>query len=240
MHASLALAVLLVIQLDRPSSAGSKPAADSIAPDPAWKSLGRSLWFDPKEKRLCLRARVALRDGYLEHLMCLKGTKEHEAILATDAVPNQIHAGLLLTGAEAGRPVQFFPKFEPPTGSAIAIELRWMKNGKVQKQDAREWVKSEKNATLERDWVFAGSQLYDDPVTKKKRYAADEGDLITVANFSSAILDLPIESSANDANRSFAANTEKIPPVGTEVLVSLSPRAAKPGAKAGKGATRTQ
>ena len=97
-----------------------------IQPDPAWKSLGRSLWFDPKAKRLVLRARVVLREGYLEHLMCSKGTKEHEAILATDAVPHQIHAGLLLTGAEPGHPVQFVPKFEPPTGSRdrdrIALE----------------------------------------------------------------------------------------------------------------------
>ena len=97
--------------------------------------------------------------------------------------------------------MQFFPKFEPPTGSAIAIELQWKKDGKVHTQDARQWVKGDKDKPLERDWVFAGSQFYDDPVTKKKRYAADEGDLITVANFGSAILDLPIESSANDAER---------------------------------------
>ena len=99
-----------------PAKAGAEPAAEPIQPDPAWTNLGRSLWFDPKAEATLLRARVVLRDGYLEHLMCSKGTKEHEAILATDAVPNQIHAGLLLTGADPGHPVQFVPKFEPPTG----------------------------------------------------------------------------------------------------------------------------
>jgi len=196
--------------------------------------MGHNLWFDAKEKRLYLRARVVLRDGFLEHLMCSKGTKEHEAILATDAIPNQIHTVLLMTGADAGKPVQFFPKFEPPTGTAIAIELMWMRDGKVQKQDARKWIKADKNMPLERDWVFAGSQLYDDTITKKRRYAADEGDLITVANFASAILDLPIESSANDADRAFTTNTEMIPPIGTEVFVALYPRpkpAQKPAAK---------
>ena len=73
--------------------------------------MGRSLWFDRKAKKVILRARVVLREGYLEHFMCSKGTKEHEAILATDAVPHLIHAGLLLTGAEAGHPVRFVPKF---------------------------------------------------------------------------------------------------------------------------------
>ncbi len=92
---------------------------------------GRSLWFDPENKQLVVRAKVVLREGPLEHLVCLKGTKEHEAILATDAQPRQIHAGLLLTGAEPGHPVRFEPKFEPPAGTPIAIELLWMTDGKT-------------------------------------------------------------------------------------------------------------
>jgi hypothetical protein len=230
MYAGLALAFLLAIAA-ADDGAKAKPAA--IGPDPSWKSLGRSLWFDPKAKRLMISARVVLREGYLEHLMCSKGTKEHEAILATDAVPLQIHAGLLLTGAEPGRPVQFLPKFEPPTGSAIAIELRWNQDGKPHTSDARQWIRDEKNTPLARDWVFAGSQFYEDPTSKQKRYAAEEGDLITVANFGSSILDLPIESSANDAERAFATNTEKIPPIGTEVYLSLGPRPVKSSEKAG-------
>jgi hypothetical protein len=200
--------------------------------------MGRSLWFDPKTRRLVLKARVVLREGVLEHLMCSKGTKEHEAVLATDAAPRQIHAVLLTTGAEPGHPVRFVPKFEPPTGSAIAIELRWVQDGTGHHADAREWVKDEKsNKPLATDWVFGGSELYDDPISKKRRYAADDGDLFTVANFASAILDLPIASSANDADRVFSANTAKIPPLGTEVFLLLGPRsdkahtASKPGAK---------
>jgi hypothetical protein len=239
MHLALALAVLIGSQVDGPAKAGAKPAGESIEPDPAWKPQGRSLWFDPKQRRLYLRARVVLRDGYLEHLMCSKGTKEHEAILATDAVPLEIHRSLILTRAEQGKPVQFFPKFEPPTGSPIAIELQWKKDGKVHKQDARQWVKGDKDKPLQRDWVFAGSQFYDDPVTKKKRYAADDGDLITVANFGSAILDLPIESSANDAERVFVTNTAQIPEVGTEVMVALYPRPEKPAPKPPASAPRT-
>jgi hypothetical protein len=168
---------------------------------------------------------VVLREGILEHLMCVKGTKEHEAILATDAPPRLIHAALLLTGAEVGHPVQFQPKFAPPAGTPIAIELRWQQDGKLQKSDARQWVWDEKTKKpLAIDWVFAGSILDEDPITKKPRYGADDGDLFTVANFGTAILDLPMASSANDADRTFSARTEKIPPLGTEVFVVLSPR----------------
>jgi hypothetical protein len=230
MHVALVLAVLVGYQDEVPAKATAKTAAAAPEPDASWKKLGRSLWFDPKEKRLYLKARVVLRDGNLEHLMCLKGTKEHEAILATDAVPLEIHTGLILTRADAGKPVQFVPKFEPPTGSAVAIEVRWLQDGKLRTQDAREWVKGDNGKPLSRDWVFAGSFFYDDPFSKKKRYAADDGDLITVANFSNAILDLPIESSANDTERAFMANPAHVPEVGTEVLVALYPRPVKPAA----------
>ena len=59
---------------------------------------------------------MCLREGYLEHLLCLSRSKEHESILATEAAPRMIHAGLLLTGAEAGKPVQFLPEFRAPSG----------------------------------------------------------------------------------------------------------------------------
>ncbi len=203
------------------------PTADlrGLEPEPGWKELGRSLWFDPKEKQVIVRARVVLREGVLEHLMCVKGTKEHEAIVSTDAPPRAIHAALILSGAKEGHPVRFQPKFEPPAGTPIAIELRWLQEGRLHKSDARQWVWDEKTkAPLAIDWVFAGSVLYEDPITKKPAYAADEGDLITVANFASAILDLPMASSANDAERTFSAHTAKIPPLGTQVFMVLTPR----------------
>jgi hypothetical protein len=219
---SIATVMLLAgPQIEEKSSA----KADSLQPEKEWKSMGRSLWLDGNNKRVVLKARVVLREGVLEHLLCLKGTKEHEAILATDAVPFQIHALLLRVGAKSGHPVRFAPKFEPPSGTPIAIELRWQQDGNVHHSDARQWVKDEKaNKPLAIDWVFAGSDFYDDPVTKTRRYAADDGDLFTVANFANAILDLPISSSANDAERTFFANTDKVPALGTDVFLLMGPR----------------
>jgi hypothetical protein len=209
---------------DQPPAQTPAPARPALEPEPGWKPLGRNLWFDPIGKRLIIRAKVVLREGPLEHLLCLKGTKEHEAILAADAPPRQIHAGLLLTGAEPGHPVRFVPQFEPPAGTPIAIELHWKADGHSRQADARSWVRDGKSGqALKEGWVFAGSELLTDPATKKTVYAADDGDLITVANFGSAILDLPFASSASDAERGFVANTPQVPPLGTEVFVVLRP-----------------
>jgi hypothetical protein len=234
----LALLACLAICAEPPRG-DAKSAAPVLQPDPEWREFGRNLWFDAREKRAILRARVVLREGVLEHLMCAKGTKEHEAILATDAPPRGIHTVLILTGAEPGHPVKFLPKFEPPAGAAIAIELHWRENGEIRKTDARQWVWDEKTKTpLAIDWVFAGSMIYEDPVTKKPAYAADEGDLITVANFGGAILDVPMASSASDSERVFSAHTAKVPPIGTEVFMILAPRRVKSGAKSVTGANR--
>ena len=49
------------------------------------------------------------------------------------------------------------------------------------------------------DWVFAGSRLVDDPLERTKQYyLANEGDVICVANFEGAMLDLPIRSSKGE------------------------------------------
>ena len=79
-----------------------KPTVEVLQPDPGWKKLGRNLWFDPKAKKVILRARVVLREGYLEHFMCSKGTKEHEVILTADCDAEVIHAALLAAGGGFG------------------------------------------------------------------------------------------------------------------------------------------
>lgn len=223
---------------------------DDFKPNPGWRALGKAIWFDPVEKRLLVRARVVLREGFLEHLLCLEQTKEHESILATEAPARMIHAGLLLIGAEVGHPVRFEPTFAPPAGTPIQIEVEWAgPDGVLVRRDARTWIKNEKTGqTLMHDWVFAGSQLFRDEETNRALYAADGGDLVTVANFMSAILDVPFASSADDTNHSFVANTEVLPPRNTRVTLILRAKGAgKPagpppreknreGAETGRGA----
>ena len=211
------------------------PPADKFTPEPSWRKLDDSnaLFFDAKDKRLILRARVCLREGYLEHLLCKDKTKEHESVLATTAAPRMIHAGLLLTGAEAGHPVRYRPRFEPPSGSKILVTVEWTEDGKVKTADARDFIVAEKSKKpLAEGWVFAGSDTFphpDDP--KTILYAADGGDLFTVANFTSSILDVPFASSGNDAERSFMANTAKIPPKNTYVSLILRPAPAETAKK---------
>jgi hypothetical protein len=156
---------------------------------------------------------------------CPKGSKEHESVIAVRSNAQLVHAGLLAVGAIAGHPVQFNPKYAPATGTTIDILVLWQDDQGKHKVRAQEWVKDSKTGEeMKYDWVFGGSAFWTDETTGEKFYHADGGDFICLSNFSTATLDLPIESSqANDALL-FSAFTERIPPRGTKVRLVLIPR----------------
>jgi hypothetical protein len=202
--------------------------AMGFAPTPPEKKrveLGKNVFFEKEgeARRVILLAKVVLREGQLEGLLTRKGTKEHEYILAVEADARTIHAALLAAGAKPGKPVQFEPKYVPASGSPIKITLRYKKDKETITVPAQEWIRAVKaKKTLDQNWVFAGSQEVPDFDDKtKKIYLANQGDLVCVCNMDTAMLDLPIASPKAFDDRVYDANTEKIPPVGTEVEIIL-------------------
>lgn len=71
-------------------------------------------------------------------------------------------------------------------------------------------------------WVFAGSGFYD-LGDGTRRYQAEDGNVICVANFGDAMIDLSIPSTASNEGLEFEPYTERIPPLGTPVEVDLIP-----------------
>jgi hypothetical protein len=173
-----------------------------------------------------VNATVCLREGMLEHLMCRQRTKEHEAILAADVDARDIHKALLVAGAKPGSTVRYEPRFQPPSGTPIRVTLQYEKNGQKVTAPGRDWIRYIKSKkALDEDWVFAGSVFVTDPLNKDRPplYGANGGDVICVANFETAMLDLPIDSSKDNSDLSFEAFTERIPPLDTNVTVILEP-----------------
>jgi hypothetical protein len=76
---------------------------------------------------------------------------------------------------------------------------------------------------MKADWVFTGSGIFNDEETGKEYYLAEDGDLICVANFASATIDVAAASSAQNEERLFEAYTDRIPPKDTPVTVELIP-----------------
>jgi hypothetical protein len=195
--------------------------------------IGKNVFLEIQgdKRRVVVNASVCLREGPLEQLLTRKGTKEHEAILAADVDARDIHTALILARAKPGSTVKFKKvngKFTviPPSGTRIKVSLRYQDKGKEVTIPAQRWVRVSKTGKdLAHDWVFAGSVLFRDPLDPKRPllYGANDGDVICVANFDGALLDLPINSSKSNAELAFEAHTQRIPPVGTKVTIILEP-----------------
>ena len=135
-----------------------------------------------------------------------------------------VHTGLLAIGAKPGKPVQYQPEYVAATGTPIKVEVEWKTaDGKTVRRPAQEMVRHLKTRKpLKEDWIFAGSGFWKDETTGQKYYQAEGGELICVSNFSTAMLDLPVESSQANSNLLFEALTDNIPELGTDVRLILS------------------
>ena len=56
---------------------------------------------------------------------------------------------------------------------------------------------------------------------------ANSGDIISISNFPYSMLEMPVEISKDDANLTYEAKTDKIPPQWSKVWVLLEPVPAK-------------
>jgi|GEM_PF-802708 len=194
-----------------------------------------NVWIDPKNQRVLMVGEVCLREGQLEMFACLKGTKEHEAIVAVPTKAFVVHAALMALGAEPGGAAKFVPKYSPAAGPRVDVTLFWTDaQGKRHQAAAQDWIRNSRTEKPMTDyWVFGGSDFYVDEEAGQRYYRAEDGDFICISNFNSAMLDLPIESSQSNEALLFQALTASIPPVGTKVTLALTPRLEpkKPGAK---------
>ena len=90
--------------------------------------------------------------------------------------------------------------------------------------DARRWIHQVKSEQpMDAEWVFAGSGFWKDPSDGREYYQADGGDMICVSNFSTAMLDISIASSAESDQLMFQPATDVIPERGTPVRIVLVP-----------------
>jgi hypothetical protein len=102
-----------------------------------------------------------------------------------------------------------------------------MSDDKAYQQAIKSMYERSQPQEMAADWVFTGSGFYvetEGPDKGMKYYKAEGGEVICVANFPSAMIDVNQEStSSGEANLLYEAATELIPPLDTKVTVEISP-----------------
>jgi len=223
------------------SSAWCADGAEQPPAKPAEKvvKIG-NVSVDLAKRQVSFDAEVCLREGVLEFMIVEWKTKTHESLLQTKAKSSHVHAGLLMLGLTAGKPARWSGQemgamFLSPSGAAVKVQFEWTDNeGKKHLVDAADWLTGAEGQEIQLPdrWIFVGSEILPDG-----RYWAEvEGETVSLTNFASAVLDVPFRSSSADAERTFYAKQDAVPPVGTKLRVVITPL---PGAEKAPDARAT-
>jgi len=218
-----AISLLCSVSAGYAADAKNPPASQ---PAPKVVRIGQ-VRVDPKNRQVSFDSEVCLCEGALEFLLVQWQSKTHESILHTKAKASHIHAGLLMLGLTAGKPArwsgqQMGGRFLPPAGPGLKIKVVWKDaDGNSRGADVGEWLTGQDDQEIERpeQWIFIGSDILPDG-----RYWAElDGEIISLTNFASAVIDVPFRSSSVNDLRGIYADTNEIPPAGTSVEVVITP-----------------
>jgi hypothetical protein len=172
---------------------------------------------------------------FLEVVVCTADTKEHEALVVTEAKASHVHAALLLAGLLPGKPGRWTfenDKLKPiaPEGDALRVTLTArMPDGSTKALKPEEMIVHAQSGRHFGEvggrsgrWVFAGSQI----VTRagKEWYDADgAGTLIGLTTFGSETIAWSevISHEAAVEEPVWIADSKATPPVGTPMTVTI-------------------
>ncbi|MCX5649176.1 MAG: YdjY domain-containing protein [Planctomycetota bacterium] len=203
---------------------------------------------DTAKSEVRLEGKVCLQEGALELVVCSEGTREHESIVVVKARPSHVTFALALLGLEPGQPAHWTEAraFSPPAGETLDITARFFtvsdeekarvdkliaEGAKPEKIQVRKTLLKEVPAykllrlsgsaaevTRPIEWVYVGRP------EKNMLVAADrEGTVVCLSNFVEAVIDVPFESTAVNADLLYEANPNVVPPVGTPVELVIRP-----------------
>ncbi len=190
---------------------------------------------DRKNKIVEIEGKIILplQADWLELLACAPKSREHESIISLDAKPSHVHGALMLIGLKPGSPLRAERvgdnwKFHPPTGPKVAVTIHYELKGKKYDVPANDWIVDQKTRKPLPDniWLFTGSKMYE--VDGKSIYIADiEGNILSLVNFQDEVLarmnDKRGGQEGGGGNEAWAANTKAIPPIGTKIILRLTP-----------------
>ncbi len=201
-------------------------------PEPI-RDLPGGIKVDRAGRTVRAAGKIVFREGPLEFLACSSGTKEHESVIVLEAKPFVLHLAVLALNVKPGSPVDQAEKKQVPKGQDFMLFVAWTdKDGKRHEVPANRFVREVKGKKLlaENRWVFTGSRVEREPKTGRRLYMADQtGAMVSVYHDPTTMFDLPLAEA--DSDETYEANTEAIPPLNTEVELTLKVKPDKPDKK---------
>lgn len=244
-------------QAAEPAKPAQQAAADSLAP----REVFPGVRVDVASKLVEIDGTIAIDAHrttdkgqrlvvFLETLVCMKDSKEHESLVVTDAKASQVHAALLLVGLKPGEPGRWERRKDgdkntlvgiAPKGDAVRVTIATKhEDGTLGDEvDALEWVVNQRDARAFRQiepdaaLVFAGSKMVKprrrmiDPEKSDQPevYAGDlEGTIVGLTSFGTETIGVTAmyNPDAGTQEPEWIAS-ERLPAVGSKAVVRVRP-----------------
>lgn len=224
-------AALLLAALLAGACAAPEPVLREAFPGVRVDARTRTVEFDGEVPVDAAGSRI-----FLEVVACARGSREHEALVVTDARPSHVHAALLLVGLTPGAPGSWRwqggrLEATPPSGDAVEALLLWRDaGGRLRRATPDQWIRDVDSGrglwegSVE-PWVFAGSLFR--RVRAGEVYAADvEGTIVGLATFGDEVVawSRVFSPEASIQPPQWIADPARTPPAGTKVTVRLRGR----------------
>lgn len=178
-------------------------------------------------------AEVADRgDDWVELIACVKGTRDYEAVVVTEARPSHVHLALLTLELEPGKPMSWHKAeqgddfvTEPATGPVLEVfYVMTDEEGNETEIPANAWVWNKQTGEVmdTNRWLFTGSRIMQQG--EEHVYLADvNGTVVSVVNFGDDLLVRATDLTNQSDGGQWQAKADNIPPAGTALRLRLRP-----------------
>jgi hypothetical protein len=178
---------------------------------------------DLKAKTLTCSGKINMSKGTIEYLAVAPRGKRHESVLVLDAHPLHFQLGLILLGLEPKGGIMRTPNPRvsqgEPKGSPVDLWVLWQRGGRAVRVagETLAWDIGKRRPMESGAWIFSGS------TGGFSGFVAEE-DLSMVATYRDpvAVINNALPQGLDDTI--YKANERVLPPVGTPVTFSVTPR----------------
>jgi len=207
------------------------PGAEAPAPQAQQIIRRGGVTFFVPDRRIEVNGKFCLTEGPLELFACAEGGKAYESVISLYVNPEILTYMLILMRLKPGTTGPEFqgdPK-HAPTGSPVILHVRWKdaKGEHLVRAEELCWNALDKRTMDPTHWVFSGSKWQEDPQTHQRIFVANiEKTIVAVYRDPSAVIDLPLDTSANSG--AYVVNTRLVPKIDTPCTLIIEPSPEQP------------
>lgn len=182
---------------------------------------------DVKNHQISMEAKVCLRRGILEYLVCKAQTFEHEAIFSTTVIGSHLHAALLLIGSEPSAFIgeQWAVTTQEKKPTCLALSVEYQVDGALVRKRMSEFLvhRERKDGIVPDHWMFTGSLFYENE--GKSYYFSDtSGAVVGLSPMGGPVVQFgdTLGVPYHGENLGTEARGDTIPEIGTKVRIIFS------------------